>query len=363
MYEKGKKIIMTGKMKTMVMEGIGQVAVRELEIPQPGPGQVLVRIHQCNICTADWQTWKGLRKSMGRTFPWADGHEMAGEIVQLGPGVTNPLLQPGVHVAFGGQGSRGCGECHFCRMGHPSCCTNKPGEIEYCGIKGSFGFSQYAVYESGRLYPVSSELPYEEAGFLEPTSTTVHGARRLRIRPGDKVLVIGAGNLGMVNAQVAAHFGGDVLISEVVEERCQLAASLGFPTVNPASENLKERVMAFTDGRGADVIILAVANTKANDQAFSVAARRARILFFASGHPVADLNIDANQIHYQEWELIGTYNSDPSDYQIAAGLLSSGAVKVDKLISHKIPIDDCQHAFELAATPWMYRVSISMFYE
>ncbi|SCL94723.1 zinc-dependent alcohol dehydrogenase [Sporanaerobacter sp. PP17-6a] len=351
---------MEGKMKVMIMEDIGKVAIRKMDIPKPGPGQVLVRIHQCNICTVDWQTWKGFRKSMGRKFPWAPGHEMAGEIVELGEGVTNPALKIGTHVVFGGQSSRGCGECHFCRLGHPDRCTNKPKEVEFGGIIGSFGFSQYAAYESSRLYPISDNLPYEEAAFVEPTSTCIHGAKRVRIVPGDKVVVIGAGNLGLVNAQVAKSFGGDVMVSEVVEERCRLAQSIGLKTINPAKENLKETINKFTDGRGADVVILAVANTKANDQALEILAPRGRMLFFASGHPVAELHVDANQIHYKEFELIGTYNSDHSDFQLAAELLGSRVVKVDKIISQKIPMDDCQHAFGLASTPGTYRVSVTL---
>jgi len=351
---------MEGKMKVMVMEDIGKVTIRKMDIPKPGPGQVLVRIHQCNICTTDWQTWKGLRKSMGRKFPWAPGHEMAGEIVELGEGVTNPALKIGTHVVFGGQGSRGCGECHFCRSGHPDRCINKPKEVEFGGVSGSFGFSQYAAYESGRLYPVDSSISYEEAGFVEPISTCIHGAKRIRIAPGDKVLVIGAGNLGLVNAQVAKVFGGDVIVSEISEERCRLAQSIGLKTVNPMKEDLNSAIKGFTKGIGVNVVILAVANTTVNDQALKVLAPRGRILFFASGHPVPELNVNANQIHYKEMELIGTYNSDPSDYQLAAEFLGSGVVKVGKIISQKIPMDDCQHAFELASTPGTYRVSITL---
>lgn len=350
---------MKGRMKVAMMEDIGRMVVKEMDIPSPGPGEVLVRWHQCNICTLDWQTWAGLRKSMKRHFPWANGHEMAGEIVEIGEGVRSDL-KVGMHVGAGSQPSRGCGECYACRYGHPDRCTNKPGDYVVGDIRGSFGMAQYYVYESSRIYKIDDNLPYEEACFLEPVSTCVHGAKRLRVTPGDKVLVIGAGNLGLVNAQVARAFGGKVLVSEVDQKRCALAESLGFKTINPAEENVKEKTDEFTDGRGIDAVILAVANTKANDQALEVIAPRGRILFFASGHPIADLNIDANQIHYKEYELIGTYNSDPSDFQTASALLGSGAVKVDKIISGKIMMDDVQHAFELAATPGTYRVSLTL---
>jgi L-iditol 2-dehydrogenase len=109
-----------------------------------------------------------------------------------------------------------------------------------------------------------------------------------------------------------------------------------------------------------DAVILAVGNTKANDQGIQLLSTMGRILFFASGYPTPELNIDSNKIHYNEYELIGTYGADFSDYVIAADLLSKRLVKVDKMISYKVPINEVQRAFELAATPGNYRVSVSM---
>jgi L-iditol 2-dehydrogenase len=118
--------------------------------------------------------------------------------------------------------------------------------------------------------------------------------------------------------------------------------------------------MDFTNGRGMDAVILAVGSTKANDQALSVIGLRGRILFFAAGYPAPELHVEPNQIHYKEYELIGTFGSDPADYQIASVLLSERRIKVDKMISHTVPLDDVQKAFELAVTPGNYRVSVSM---
>lgn len=347
------------KMKVAIMEDIKKMDVREMEVPEVGPGMVLAKIYQCNICTTDWQTWAGLRKSQGRNLPWAPGHEMAGEIVKLGKD-ARPDLKVGMHVGFIAQGSRGCGECYYCRTGHTSRCLNRPKEVEIGGVVGYFGMAQYVVVNSKRVFKLSDDLPYEEGGFLEPTSTAVHGIKRLGIRPGDNVLVIGAGNLGLVNAQIARVYGGNVLVSEINEERCKIAESLGLSTVNPAKEDIDKKVKKITDGRGMDAIILAVGNTQANDQAISMVATMGRILFFASGYPTPELHLDPNTIHYKEYELIGTYGGDFSDYVVAADLLSKRMVKVDKMISHKVSIDEIQKAFQLAATPGNYRVSVSM---
>lgn len=350
---------MADKMKVAVMEDIRQMKIREMGIPIPGPDEVLVKIYQCNICSADWQTWAGLRKTSGPRLPWASGHEMAGEIVKIGENVP-PGLKIGSHAGIGSILSRGCGACYFCRRGNPTKCVHKHKGIANGGVGGSFGMAQYCAYDYSLIYPLSDDLSYEEGAFLEPVATCVHGIRRLRITPGEKVLVIGAGNLGLINAQIARVYGGDVLVSEISEVRRSIAESLGFQTVNPLEVHIKQSIIEFTDARGFDAVILAVANTEANNQAIQALAPLGRILFFAAGYPTPELNIDSNTIHYKEYELIGTYNADPWDFEKSAEFLSQGKVKVDKIISQKIPIDDVQHGFELAATPGTYRVSLSL---
>ncbi len=347
------------KMKVVIIEDVKKLAVREMEIPTVGAGEALVKIHQSNICTTDWQTWAGLRASQGRKFPWPPGHEMAGEIVELGEN-ARPDLQAGMRVTFLPQGSLGCGECHFCRKGHNSRCVNKPPQITREGITGYFGMAQYVLYPTSRLFKMDDSLPYEEAGYLEPLATAVHGVRRLRVTTGDHVLVIGAGNLGLVNAQVARAYGGRVMVSEIDSSRCKLSESYGFKTVNPNQENLAAAVAEFTDGIGMDAVIVAAGVTAANDQALASIAPMGRILLFAAGYPSPELKVDSNHIHYKEHELIGTYLADIVDFQLAAKLLNSKTVKVDKLISYKVPVDQAEKAFELAATPGNYRVSISM---
>lgn len=284
---------------------------------------------------------------------------MAGVVTAVGEGVQDKI-KVGMHVALGGQTSRGCGQCTFCRKGHPSRCQDKPKEIEHGGVVGSFGMSQYALYSSDRIYEISEKLPFEEGAFLEPVATTVHGAKRLRITPGDKVLVIGAGNLGLINAQTAQAFGADVMVAEVNEERCALSQSFGFATINPFKADLKEEVDKRTGNKGADVVILAVGINAAHEQGLQVLARMGRMLFFSAGYPSPELNIKANDLHYKEYELIGTWGADPLDYEIAADLLGSYKVKVDRLISHRIAVDEVEHAFELAATPGNYRVTLNM---
>lgn len=346
-------------MKVAVMEEIGRMAVREMNIPDIKSNQVLVKLYRCNICTSDWQTWAGMRKSMNRKFPYAPGHEAAGEIVEIGKDIKADL-KVGMHVGIGSVFSVGCGGCYFCKAGHQDRCINKPEELEIEGVKGNFAMSQYCAYEPKRLYRINEDIPYSIGGFLEPISTTVHGVRRARIVPGEKVLVIGAGNLGLINAQTARAYGGKVFVSELSEERCRISESLGFVTINPKKSDLKETIKKLTNNIGVDVVIIAVGRTDANSQAFDALASMGRVLFFAAGYPEPEICVSSNKVHYNEYELIGTYNADQSDYQIAAQLLNEGKMKVDQLISCAISIDRVQEAFEIASTPGKYRVSLSM---
>lgn len=344
------------KTKVALMEDFKKMGVKEFDMPDPGHGEVMVKVHACNICTTDWQTWSGARASRKPNFPTAPGHEMAGEIVAIGPGARADL-HVGDHVGFG---HMGCGECYYCRSGLAARCQHRIDSITVGGVRGSFGMSQYVTSKTSRIYKMNPDLPWEEAAYLEPLATAIHGNRRLRIKAGENLLVIGAGNLGLVNAQVARAFGARVMVSEIADERVKIASELGFPTVNPLKEDIVEVTRKFAGEKGMDSVILAVGATKANEQALQVIGLTGKILFFAAGYPAPELKIDSNTIHYREFELIGTMSAAPEDFELSAKFLSEGVVKTAKLISYKVPIDEAQRAFELAATPGNYRVALVM---
>lgn len=339
------------KAKAAVMTGIRQMEVREFDIPEPGPHEVLVKIRNCNICTTDWQTWTGARS---RTFPWAPGHEEAGEIAALGPGVTE--FEVGDHVALS---YAGCGYCDPCRKGHTAACLNVDDLIRD-DVTGNFAMCQYFLATVRRTFKMNPDLPFEEACYLEPLATSIHGVRKMNLEAGETLAVIGAGNLGLVNAQVARAFGCRVIVSEIDKTRCDVARSLGFEVVNPAEDDLDAVTDAFTNHRGLDNVIIAVGNTPATQQAMHLVRREGKVLFFASGHPSPELDLNVNDVHYGGYYLIGTGGADLIDFELSSRFLSDGIVKVGKLVSHCVPIEEAQRAFELAATPGNYRVSMVM---
>ena len=342
------------KYKVLVMEDIGKLNIRELDVPEPGKGEVLVKVKNCNICTTDWQNWNGMRGHSNKKFPYAPGHESCGIIEKVGPGVE--IYKPGDYVAVG---YSGCGYCRDCRLGNTVECKITS-NTTIGDVSGGFGMSQYQLVRAADLFIMNPDLPYEHACYLEPTATSVHGMRKLNVKEGDTLLVIGAGNLGLVNAQVARGFGCKTFVSEINPERIQIAKDLGFEVVNPAEDDIVAFADRFTNGYGVDNVIVAVGNTPATDQAFKVVKFGGKVLLFAAGYPSPELNLNVNQIHYGNWHIIGTGGSDIRDFELSARWLNDGTVQVGRMISYIVPLDEYERAFELAATPGNYRVSISL---
>ena len=342
------------KYKILVMEEIGQLSIREAEVPVPKDDELLVKVKNCNICTTDWQNWNGMRGKSNKSFPYAPGHEACGIVEAVGPDAT--LYKPGDYVAVG---YIGCGSCPACRVGNTTACKEKKSR-SMGNITGGFGMSQYMIVSTREAYRINEGIPYEVACYLEPVATSVHGVQKLAVNPGDSLLVIGAGNLGLVNAQVAKAFGCKVFVSEVNPQRVEIARSLGFEVINPVDEDLEALSKSYTGGRGFDHVIIAVGNTPATEQAFKVVRRAGKVLLFAAGYPSPELNLNVNQIHYGNWHVIGTGGASAPDYELACQFLNEGVVKVDKMISYTVSLSEYERAFELAATPGNYRVSLSL---
>ena len=333
----------------------GQAEVRERPLPDMGNNEVVVKHLACNICTTDYGQWLGLREHQG--YPMAGGHEGSGFVVAKGANVKN--LEIGDFVAHTYEG---CGTCPACVVGDVMNCVNGEGmrrETED-GYRGMFGFSTYAIASSKGLLKMNKELDPSEAGFLEPVSTVVHGIERLRVRPVDNVVVIGAGTMGLVNAQVARAYGGRVIVSELIEKKLETAKKMGFQVIDAGKEDAVARVKELTDGVGADAVVVAVGNTKANEQALEFLKKSGgRILLFAAGYPAPQITGDSNLLHYRRIEYIGTFGATMKDFILAAKLLNTRSIDVSPLVEPvKFMLDDAQNAFAAASKPGMYRVSI-----
>ncbi len=341
------------KMRFGVLTKAKVAEVHERNLPQVGDNQVLVKQEACNICTTDYGQWQGLREH--QPYPMAGGHECAGVIIEKGVKVREDLkIGDRVAIAY-----NYCGECVPCKLGVTGECTEVKNEPTEDGYYGAFGFADYCVRDSKVLIKMNQELSPSEACFLEPLATVMKGFRKLRLQPLETVAIIGAGTMGMVNAQAARAYGARVIITEVMDKKIQTAQKMGFEVVNAMIHNPVEKVKELTNGKGVDAVIIAVGTTKANAQALEMVKNvEGRILFFAAGYPAPELKIDSNYIHYKKIELIGTYGADMKDFIMSAELLNEKKVDVSPLIEATFPLEEIQKAYELASKPGSYRVSI-----
>lgn len=345
------------EIKTMrfgVLTEKGHAEVRERPLPEVGPDEVLVKQDACNICTTDYQQWLGLRE--GRGYPMASGHESAGTVVATGEKVLD--LKPGDHVALA---YVTCGICDGCKRGR-GCDNNEigPKKISPDGYRGMFAYADYAVRPARALIKMNPSLSPSEAAFMEPLAAVVKGLEKLRVRPLETVIVVGAGTMGLLNAQAARALGCRVIVSELMENKLCVAREMGFEVIDSSASDPVQEIMRLTDGKGADAAVLAVAATKVNQQALDLIKHLdGRILFFGAAYPAPAIDIDSNVIHYRRLELIGTFGADLKDFCTAADMLNLGVVKVSQLIEkNKYPLDKIQDAFAEAATPGKFRVSV-----
>ena len=334
---------------------VAKVGEREFS-DELGPHEVLVRALGNNLCTTDYQQWMGLREHQG--YPMAGGHEGESVVVAMGSEVKG--FEVGDKVAFGYEY---CGRCDNCRKGLTFACTNQPHKTrDENGVLGTYGMGEFRIVNDLAMYKMNPDLSAAEAGFLEPVGTVCSGIKALRVAPHEDVLVIGAGTMGLVNAQVARAFGARVIVSELMEKKLAAAKTSGFEVIDSANEDVVARVKELTNGKGVDAVILAVSNKVVIDQSFQLIKEiGGRVLFFAAGYPAPETTLNANMIHYRRIELIGTMGGNAEDFATAAMLLNTRAIDVRPMCEPEtFQLDQIQEAFEAASTPGMYRVHVEI---
>jgi len=345
-------------MKFGVLTSKGNAEVHESPIPKMGPTDVLLKQKVCNICTTDYQQWEGKREHQG--YPMAGGHECSAEIIKLGHDIEGTFEigdQVGIVYDY-------CGYCDACKEGDITSCHNKEqfGKNYSNDYYGIFGFSDYFVRDAKSLVKLENKINDSEAGFVEPLSTVVRSMKKLRVNSGyDTMVIIGAGTMGLLNAQVGKALGARVIVSARHKKQIKTVKNMGIEVIDSKNEDPIEKVKQLTDGKGADIVVVAVGSSSANIQSIEMVKKQdGKISLFSAGYPVPKLEIDSNEIHYMRLELIGTYGSTLQDFKDAATLLSDNRVDVSNLVEEVFPLEDIQSAFEKAASRGSYRVSVKL---
>lgn len=332
-----------------------EVAIQHMELPEKmNIGEVLIKQDACNICTTDYGQWLGLREHQG--YPMAGGHESSGTIVRVGDGVSEFSIGDRVSFAYSF-----CGKCRNCKIGRTDNCLERSSTLEMKSIRGSFGFSRYAIRKTDVLIKTDKKMNPSAAAFVEPLATVVSAQNKINVELGKTVLVIGAGTMGILNGLVARLSGARVIISELMEKKIEKAKEYNFEVIDANKVNVKEAVKKITDGHMADIVVLAVGNEKVVKQSFELVKKLdGEILFFSAGYPSPKVTMNSNELHYRRLSLIGAFEAYMESFYTAADILSTRLINVEPLVEKVFDLENIQDAFEYASRPGMYRVSVKL---
>lgn len=335
-------------MKAAVFYSHNDIRVEDAPCPEPGPGQVLVRIASAGICGSDLHRYR-LGGMAGQAYPHMTGHELAGEIAALGLGVTG--LAVGQRVGVEPQHLVGCGDCRWCRRGDYNNCPQR-GTRDGTRLS-SHGFAQYDLAVADYVYPLPDNVTLEAASILDVVAVALHGVHRVHPEPWETVAVIGCGPIALCAGMIARSCGPRrVIMAGLDDPTLAFAKDLGAcdVTVNSARDDLKRAVLDHSDG-GADVVYEAVGGTAPTfPQALDIAASGARIAevgtfqvpqtFTPQVPRRKELTVFWSD-SYATWRGV-------REYQIAIDMVADGRVKADRLITHRFPLDEIATAFRVA---------------
>ncbi len=333
-------------MKAAVREDLEKIVIKEVSTPPIEKGGMLVKIRSCAVCGSDIRIYHQGNPRVKP--PQIIGHEIAGEIVEIGERIEN--FKVGDRVALGADVP--CGVCKFCKNGLGNNCP-----INYAiGYQFPGGFAEYihineTTVKYGPLHKIPENLSFDEASLAEPLACSLNGYELANLKVDDTVVIIGAGPIGLMLVELARNIGaGRIILSQRSKERLKIARKFSADTfISSSEENFVERVMEETKGEGADVVMVACANPSAQEEALEIVGHRGRVNFFGGLAPGSrKIKIDSNLIHYKECFVLGSHGSVPRHHKIALELLSRGAVKGKDFITHHFSLDKIKEAFKVA---------------
>lgn len=339
-----------------VIVGPQHVELEEVAIPEPGPRQVLIRVDAAALCTWEQRVYAGIDNW---SYPLVGGHEFAGEVVALGPGVIQPL-QPGDQVAVAGL--RRCGECWACRRGYDNICDNPHATKRQPGQPwGPCGFGQYALVDGYQIYRYPRPVSPFEAALAEPLACVLHDVKRFTPRRGDTAVIVGAGIMGLLHLAALRSSGAVVVVSEPDATRRAKALEMGADaTIDPSDEDYVGAVQRLTDGRGASVTYVAIGVPSAIELAVRGAAKRGIVSVYASIHPRGSMiQVDPNLFHHKEVMLSGSLAQDHEDFLDAVWSIAHHTIDLKPLLSAAFPLENLVEAFAAAARPDTYRIFVT----
>jgi len=322
--------------------------VEDVPVPEIGEGELLLCVGASSICGTDLRIIRTGHRKLSPGQKIVLGHEFAGVVVKAGPRAGAFHVGQRVGVAP----NMGCGQCEMCIRGLPNMCPDYTAfGITMDGSHAAYLRIPQAAIVQGSVLPLPEEISLEQAALIEPLSCAVNGNRAARIRPGDSVVIFGAGPVGLMHVMLARLCGAaKLLVADVRADRLERAAELGATgVIDSEKEDVPDRVMHATGARGADAVITACSVAAVQQQALRLLAPFGRLCLFG-GLPggQSEVALDTNLIHYRQLVVTGVTGGAPRDFRAALRLVAAGRVAIDRVISHRFPMHEAGAAFDAA---------------
>ena len=331
--------------KMKVVELLGKEKIHNIEraIPKIKEDEVLVKVKAASICGSDVRMYNNGYANVDEKHPLILGHEIAGEIVEVGSNVN--FYKVGMRVALAP--NMGCGICDFCISGDTHLCES----YEAFGINIPGGFAEYvrvpakAVHQ-GNITVMDDAMSYEEGALIEPLSCVYNGQMIATVNSNDTVLIIGCGPIGIMHAMLAYAKGASkVIMNDLQENRLKEAKTILPTLITYAGNHLKEKIMKETANKGVDLCIVAAPSAEAQEASFQYMAMNGRLLFFGGlAKGKEKVHLDANVLHYKQLRVFGCTRASLESYRTSAKMVSCGQLPLAKLVSNRYSIEEFEDA-------------------
>ena len=316
------------------------VRLEEMLKPKIGPGEILLKMKASGICGSDLMEWYRIKKA-----PLVLGHEVSGEITEVGEGVKNYKVGDRVFVAH----HVPCNTCRYCLSGNHTACQTLHTTNFYPG-----GFAEYirvpALNVDRGTFLLPESVSFEEGTFVEPLACVLRGQRTVNIGPGQSVLILGSGISGLLHLLLAQSMGaGRIIMTDINEFRLNMAKELGADAVINAKDDVIAALRQVNENRLADLVIVCAGSSAVFNQALQAVERAGTILCFAPTLPGETLNVPMNDFWRNQIKIIHSYGSGPRDNAMALELLKAKRVKVNRLITHRMKLGQIGEGFRIMA--------------
>ena len=321
-------------MKISVWYSNEDIRIEEVPKPKPGHKEILIKVMACGICGSDIVEWYRLPRA-----PLVQGHEIGAQVVEVGKSVTK--YKPGDRVFVAPKVP--CMKCEYCKRGHYPVCTNVKARLPG-------GFAEYVVVPESLIengtYLLPENITYDQSTFIEPLACVVRAQRLAELQKKQTVMVMGSGMSGLLHVKLAKSKHCRVIATDLNLKRLEFAERIGADITIHAAENVPAQLVAENKGL-AEVVIVCTSAMAAVDQAWKCVDKGGVIVFFAVPHPDKKVSIPINDFWTRETRIMTSYYCGPPDIEVAINLMKSETIKIDDMITRRLPLKDIAKGFQM----------------